>query len=38
MGRAGGILVFAIVVLAVIYGYNYFSSDGIAALGKPKAK
>lgn len=30
-----GILVGALVILAVIWAYNHFSKDGIAALGKP---
>lgn len=34
MGRLSGVIFGALMVLATIYAYNYFSKDGITALGK----
>ncbi len=34
MGKIGPFIWTAIIILAVIYAYNYFSDDGITKLGR----
>lgn len=37
MGRVGGIIFAALIVLGTIWAYNHFSDTGISTLGAKKA-